>query len=715
MSEAPPPKRQPPRRAPSAERLEDLLRRRTELFQALLEAQREIGEGLAIAEGLRILYANDALCTMLGYSFDELAALPSLLEIIPATERARVLERARPSEGGNLEASYFETAVVHKHGHRVDVEVGVTRLRVEGHDRVVLIARDISARKQAEAALIQSEDRFRSLVQNASDIMSILAADGTILWHSPSLERVLGYAPDALAGASLYDYVHPDDASRVAAAFAASETNAAAPVVIDFRVRHRDGSWRHLEASGANLLDHPAVQGIVVNSRDVTERKAFEDQLARQAFFDPLTGLPNRVLFMYSIEHALAGARRNKVGVAVMFLDLDGFKRVNDTFGHQAGDQLLVALGQRLKACVRPGDTVARLGGDEFTILLEDIPYADEATRVAQRILDRLQEPFPLDGRDVYVGTSIGIAFGMPGESEPPNLLRFADAAMYRAKAAGKGRYVVFDGGMRADWVARAGLESDLRGALEQGAFRLAYQPTFDLITRRIAGVEALLRWEHPERGVLQPRDFLSMAEETGAIVPIGQWVLEEACRQAQAWQHAFPNHAPLGLGVNLSARQLQQPDVVQQVERAVAASGLNPALLQLELTEAALLDDTRAIPEKLQALRALGVRLALDDFGAGLSSLSQVRRAPLACLKFDVSLVSRLDRQSVEVVRALTALARALGLAVCAEGIETTEQLALLLEAGCDRGQGYYLSPPIAAEAVTRLIAGAASGEWGR
>jgi diguanylate cyclase (GGDEF)-like protein/PAS domain S-box-containing protein len=687
------------------ERLEEVLRRRTELFQALLEAQREVGEGLLIVDGDRPLYVNDAICQITGYSLDELLTLPSLLDLVVEEERGVLAESLRAHATAGHIVSHYETAVRHRNGQRVDIEIGVTSLRIGADLHQVIIARDISARKQAEAALRRSEDRFRSLVQNSSDLMTILDADGTILWHSPSVERVLGYPPDALTNTSLYSLVHADDAPRLSAAFAACATDAAAQTTIDFRCRHRDGTWRYLEAVASNLLDHPTVGGIVVNSRDVTERKAFEDQLARQAFFDPLTGLPNRVLFMYSIEHALAGARRNNLGVAVMFLDLDGFKQVNDTLGHLMGDQLLVAFGQRLKACVRPGDTVARLGGDEFTILLENIPHSGEAERVASRILERLRQPFELDGRDLYVSSSIGIAFGTHDEIRPSELLRFADAAMYRAKSSGKARSVVFDHSMHAAFLARATLETELREALDRDEMLLHYQPIVDLANGQLVGAEALLRWQHPARGLLLPLELLPLAEETGLILPLGQWVLEEACRQARIWQGAYPDGPPLTVSVNLSARQFQQQDLVRRVEQALAQAGLDPSNLRLDVVEGVLMDDPRTALAKLEELRALGVRVAIDDFGTGYASLSSLRRLPVRSLKLDPSFLGQLDPGSVGIMRAVATLAHALGLEVTAEGVETGDQLASLREADLDRAQGYLFSRPLAEDAMWTLL----------
>jgi len=696
------------------ERLEDVLRRRTELFQALLEAQREVGEGLVIVDGERAQYVNGAFCQISGYSLDELLAMPSLLEIVVPEERAQLAERIHRRAMGGDTVSHIDSAIRHHDGRRIDVEIGLTTLRVATHTNLVIIARDITARKQAEVALRQSEDRFRSLVQNSSDGMSILGPDGVILWHSPALERVLGYPAEALNGTSLFDLVHPEDAARVAATFASCATDTSGQATVDFRCRHRDGSWRYLEAVSTNLLAHPTIAGIVVNSRDVTERKAFENQLARQAFFDPLTGLPNRVLFMYSIEHALAGASRNKLGVAVMFLDLDGFKYVNDTFGHQVGDQLLIALGQRLKSCVRPGDTVARLGGDEFTILLEDIPEPAKAERVAQRILERLQTPFRFEGRDLYIGASIGIAYGTPGSVKPADLVRYADAAMYRAKALGKGRSVVFDRSMHADWVARATLETDLRSALDRDELCLVYQPIVDLASGQLVGAEALARWHHPTRGLVLPLEFLPLAEETGLILPLGQWTLEEACRQIRAWQEQHPSGAALTVSVNLSGRQFQQPDLVQRIERVLAKTRLDPSALRLEVIEGVLLDDARSTLIKLEELRALGVRLAVDDFGTGPASLTSLRRLPVRTLKLDPSLLGPAGSNghaddnpdtSLAMVRAVSALAHALGMEVTAEGVETDEQLARLRQVECDRGQGYLFSRPLTGEEMQHLI----------
>ena len=559
--------------------------------------------------------------------------------------------------------------------------------------------------RSVDEALRRGEERLHALLRDTTDVISVIDADGTARWHSPSLERVFGYAPKDLEGASFVDLVHPEDAPNVRATLERLAGEAGGRETLAFRVRRHDGACRELEAVATSMLNRPSVAGIVLTARDVTERRAYEDQLARQAFYDPLTGLPNRVLFTFSIERALAGARRDKVGVAVMFLDLDRFKAVNDTLGHHAGDQLLSMLAQRLRSSVRPGDTVARLGGDEFTVLLEDITLPDQAEAVARRIVERLDQPFTIDDRDLRVTASIGIAFGTDADAQPADLLRFADAAMYRAKTEGKARYVVFDRGMQADWVARTDLEDDLRRSLDRDELRLHYQPIVDLRSGRMVGAEALVRWQHPERGLLLPPSFLRLAEETGLIVPLGTWVLESACRQARDWQRGRPGDMPFRVGVNLSARELQQPDLVERVTRVLRDTGLDPSAPRLETTEAAILEGGTATIATTEALAALGVRLALDDFGTGASSLTTLRRLPARALKLDQSFVARPEPADEAVIRAVVDLAHALGMVVIAEGIETAEQLARARAVGCDQGQGFLFSEPVAADELGALL----------
>ena len=421
------------------------------------------------------------------------------------------------------------------------LQSGAQDYLIKGHGDGDLIARSIRyaiERQRADEALRQNEERFRSLVQNASDVITILAVDGTISYDSPAIERVLGYEQGERVGRPTFEYMHPEDVERVRGNFARTLEQPGVRPPLEFRIRHKNGSWRYVEVTRTNLLNDPAVRGVVANSRDITARKLLEEQLEHQAFHDHLTGLANRALFMDRLGHALTRLTRRDVSVAVLFLDLDNFKVINDSLGHERGDELLVAVGQRLTELLRSEDTVARLGGDEFTVLLEDVIGPTQATYVAQRITEAFRSPFSLDGQQLFVTASVRFALRTSGSQRPQEVLRYADVAMYRAKTTGKARYVVFKPSMNAGARARLEMENDLRRAIEGREFRVYYQPKVVLESGRIAGVEALVRWEHPTRGLVYPLEFIPVAEETGLIIPLGIWILEEACRQAWACSH---------------------------------------------------------------------------------------------------------------------------------------------------------------------------------
>jgi diguanylate cyclase (GGDEF)-like protein len=465
-----------------------------------------------------------------------------------------------------------------------------------------------------------------------------------------------------------------------------------------------------VEAISKNLLDDPNIGGVVVNYRDVTERKLFEERLRHQAFHDPLTDLPNRALFMDKLWHALDYMEHRGQPVAVLFMDLDNFKLINDSFGHEVGDLLLVSVAERLRQCLRPEDTAARFGGDEFTILLEAVADASDAVRVAERITHALKAPFTLNGREVFVNTSIGIALATSGRERPTDLLRNADVALYRAKASGKAACEVFNAAMNILALERLDLQAELTRAIERGEFALHYQPQLELPTGKITGWEALVRWRHPERGLLLPVAFLSVAEESGLITQIGKLVLEEACRQAKEWQEQHPAaDAPLKMSVNISARQFQRPDeLVREVAQVLEETGLAPGSLVLEITESMIMKEAERNVDVLERLRGLGVQVAVDDFGTGYSSLAYLKRFPVDMLKVDKSFVDGLGEnlEDTAIVEAVINLAHALGLRTVAEGIETTGQLDQLRALGCELGQGYYFSRPLPAHKASALPA---------
>jgi diguanylate cyclase (GGDEF)-like protein/PAS domain S-box-containing protein len=479
-------------------------------------------------------------------------------------------------------------------------------------------------------SLSESEERFRSLVQNASDIAILFDKDATVLYASPSMKRVLGYEPEQLLGNSRWDFVHPDDLEFVSAAWEASVASADPGAPIEYRVKHADGTWRWVEGVVGNLLDDPAVKGVVLNIRDITERKAAEEAMRHQAFHDALTELPNRALFLDRLGQAIARRGRRGALTAVLFLDLDRFKWINDSLGHAAGDQLLVQVAERLSDATRPGDSVARFGGDEFVVLCEDLDGEWEARAIAERLETALSSHFCVEGRDITVTASVGIATTASASgATADSLLRDADAAMYRAKERGRNRIESFQGGMRARAVERLEVESDLRRALERDELRVHFQPVVRLAGAAMVGVEALVRWQHPERGLVPPADFIPVAEETGLIQPLGAFVLHESCRQVAAWNRTNPDRAPLSVAVNLSARQMSAADLTRLVLTALNESGLDPGLLCLEITESVLMEDVSASRNVLQSLKELGVRLGIDDSAPGTRRSSTCAASP--------------------------------------------------------------------------------------
>jgi diguanylate cyclase (GGDEF)-like protein/PAS domain S-box-containing protein len=552
----------------------------------------------------------------------------------------------------------------------------------------------------------RSDERFRRLVQNSSDLITVMEADWTIRYQTPSVERVLGYQPDELLGTNLGELIHLQDTERMAQLLARTSRHDGVNGPIECQMLHADGRWLTVETI-SNHVDDDELRGYVLTSRDVTDRKALEDQLKHQAFHDSLTGLANRALFANRVQHLLERRHWNGVGCAVFFLDLDDFKTVNDSLGHAAGDELLRAVADRLRNHMRAGDTAARLGGDEFALLLEELVDEREVLAAADRILGALQAPFAVQGKEVVARASIGIALpDLDRPQEADELLRNADMAMYTAKNNGKGRYEWFAPSMHAAVVERLELTADLRRAVERSELFVLYQPIIDMATGRRTGVEALVRWRHPQRGLVGPDEFIALAEETGLILPLGRLVLEQACRHGARW---YQQHGrELTINVNLSIRQLQDPGFVNQVTQILAASQLRAHCLTLEITESLLMQDTEAAIEKLTALKRLGVRVAIDDFGTGYSSLSYLQQLPIDILKIPKPFIDGVVKTGDEsaLARAIIKLAKTLRLETIAEGIEQQEQWDKLRELDCDLGQGYFFSQPVESDDIDALLA---------
>jgi len=566
-------------------------------------------------------------------------------------------------------------------------------------------------KEQAESAVRTSEDRFRSLVQNSSDTTLVLGAGGIVTYASPSVVGLLGLEPSAIVGRSAGELLHPADREPAEAETTRRLSLSAEAEPLQFRMMRDDGSWRHVEAIVTDLRDRPSVGGYVANIRDITERKEAESLLAHQALHDPLTGLPNRVLLVNRLRHAIArGARSDAAPPVVMFLDLDRFKLVNDSLGHGAGDRLLIEVSRRLESFTRSSDTVARFGGDEFVILCEDVTDEQTVSALAQRIMTSFEDPFTIDDETFHIGISIGVASVEEDLPSAEELLGDADFAMYLAKArSGPGRIQLFDQAARASARQRIHMETALARALERGELEVYYQPIVEVCGGRWVGTEALVRWNHPTRGLLEPSSFLEVAEQTGMIVPIGAWVLAEACAQVRAWNAGLATNDRLSLSVNLSARQLAEPGLFASVTAILADARVDPDefALCLEMTESLLPDNEDQAFRHLIDLHRLGIDLAIDDFGTGYSSLRHVRELPVSTVKIDQSFVSGLGQfpRDEAIVKSVVQLAHALGLKVVAEGVRSALQARCLENMSCDYAQGYIYGQAEPADEFWRSV----------
>ena len=557
----------------------------------------------------------------------------------------------------------------------------------------------------AELQMSLSEDRFRSLIQDSSDITMVMSEGGFCTYVSPATQMLLGYTPGDIVGRIATDLVHPDDRDRVATRLTADLLGPPRASSLQFRLGRSDGTWCDVEAVVTNQLHRPSIAGYVAHLRDITERKEFEALLAHRALHDSLTGLANRQLILDRAEQMISRSRRTFDPIAAFFIDLDNFKDANDSLGHEAGDRLLQAVGKRFESILRASDTVGRLGGDEFVILAEGLSIADGPEQLADRIRNVLREPFAIEGFDgiqVSVTASIGIAMG--DRTSAQELLRDADIALYRCKASGRDQSVVFEPAMQEAVTGRLELRSDIDTALARDQFFLLYQPIVDLESTDIRGVEALLRWQHPTRGVIPPNDFIPILEDCGLIVDVGRWVLNTACTQASRWRDR--GYTP-SMSVNVSMRQLDSDSLVADVQHALSTNRLDPGCLVIEVTESALMKDADSTVSRLQELKRLGVKIAIDDFGTGYSSLAYLRQFPVDVLKIDRSFISSMDgsEDSFTLIRTMVELGRALGLTTLAEGIEEEHQLACLRENHCHSGQGFMFSKPVEPGMVEALM----------
>src|ERR1043166_1400418 len=557
------------------------------------------------------------------------------------------------------------------------------------------------AAERLTLALKESDQLFRpAFVQPAG--MGLATSRGEWLEVNKSLCQMLGYAEDELLAKSVRSISHAEDVDWMQEQINNLLKGSIGSIEFEQRCLRNDGDIIWVLLSITKIAEpHHDSASLIFQIQDISDRKRAEEQLMHEALHDALTGLPNRALFIDQVRKSMARWRRRKQGAfAILFVDLDGFKAINDILGHAVGDQVLVEFSRRLGSSVRPGDTFARLGGDEFTILLDDLNDLNDAIIAVKRLMAILKEPFHLLGRDLAVSASIGVALSADEYVDADEMLRHADAAMYRAKQQGRGRYEMFDRVTGVNLERQSRIQSDLSHAIERAELVLEYQPIVALETGKIAGFEALLRWQHPTLGLVPPPDFISVAEATGAIVPIGEWVLHEGCRQIREWQKSCPQNPPLYISINLSVKQLAQPDLVEQVAVAVHKAGLDPVNLKLEITESMLMNSEAAI-RMLSHLHALGVGISIDDFGTGYSSLSYLHRLPISTLKIDRSFVSSMSqgKESFEIVRTIITLAQSLNLSVVAEGIETNDQLEKLTELKCVYGQGHFFSKALAVE----------------
>ena len=688
------------RAADTVDRVTKLLQHNEARFQAMVRDSSDI-MAIVDTEGL-LVYASPATERILGLDTAPLIGT-DVFDLIHPEDRAHAASGFDLDRGGKR-THRVEFRLRHADGSWRVVEAVATNLLDDPSVRgIVISARDLTDRRRAEGELREAQERFRSAFENAPIGMALMALDGRLFRVNRALAHILGRSGRELLGSSVVDLSHPEDLSDLRASMRELLSGEVPSTQLEQRYVHHDGHpvWIAVSVSLVRDLQSTPLY-FVCQMEDITERRASGEALAHQAIHDPLTGLPNRMLFVERLERELARAAVNHERVAVLFLDLDRFKVVNDSLGHSAGDRLLVAVADRLNNAVRPSDLVARFGGDEFTVLCPNVPSEETAELIAERLIQATSRPVALTEGEVFVTASIGIALSGGESDTSETLLRNADVAMYRAKEMGRDRSEIFDTRSHHHAVDSLRTGNALHRAIERGELRVHYQPVINLEDGLISGFEALIRWEHPERGLVPPMEFIPLAEETGLIVPLGAWALTEACRQLSMWQSRRADGRRLTMSVNLSPRQLAEPGLTNEVARILHDSGVAPECVWLEITETTLMRDAESAMSALGSLRSLGLHLAVDDFGTGYSSMAYLERLPVEVLKVDRSFVHGVGQRadSTAIATAIVSLSRALGLRTVAEGIETTEQLDELRNVGCEMGQGWLFGAAKPADA---------------
>ncbi|HIK06782.1 MAG TPA: EAL domain-containing protein [Trichormus sp. M33_DOE_039] len=686
----------------------EALREREEQYRRIVETATE---GIWLLNHNHLTtFVNQQMAAMLGYTVDEMLG-KTLFDFMDAEGREIAQRQLERRQQGVHEQHDFKFC--RQDGSDLWVIISCAPMFDDqgNYSGALGMVTNISDRKQAEAAVRESQQRLDGILNSLEDVVWSISADTfATLYLNPAVVQVYGRAISEFSENSnlWFEVIHPEDQARVRQAIQPLMLTGSQD--IEYRIIRPDGQIRWLR-NRSHVIYDPSGKPIRMEgiATDISERKHMEEKLVRHAFYDHLTGLPNRVLFMDRVEQAITQNQQNPQQLfAVLLLDLDRFKVVNDSLGHGVGDQLLVSFAQRLQNCIRPEDTIARLGGDEFSILLSPINSIDDATRIAESIHQALKSPFNLNGYEVFTTTSIGIVLSKTSYTQAADLLRDADTALYCAKEQEKAWHMVFDTTMYDQAVALLQLETDLRWAIERQELQVVYQPIVSVDTGRIAGFEALVRWQHPERGLIPPTEFISVAEETGLIIPIGQFVLRDSCQQLRQWQRQFPDVPPLTMNVNLSGKQFSQPYLVEQVQQILQAVDLDPSSLKLEITESAIMSSPEKVATILQQFKTLGIKLCIDDFGTGYSSLAYLHNFPIDVLKIDRSFINRIDRdgEQLAIVRAIATLASNLGMSVVAEGVETMSQLVQLRLLQCDQAQGYLFSKPLDSAKISCFLA---------